>query len=164
MQRNTHKKRTKLINNKRTSKRVRTLKKHRINKQRGGETKFSSLSDVVHAAKDYAADKANLAGIGMDRFAQNINDKLKNVTGDITTDANLLYNAVPNPSDVANSTIRQKVTDAFKVTSNNTIMVATQSVAPAYTGVEGEMVPVVNGGNYYIYVYIGGAWRSSSLA
>ena len=119
MQRNTHKKRTKLINNKRTSKRVRTLKKHRINKQRGGETKFSSLSDVVHAAKDYAADKANLAGIGMDRFAQNINDKLKNVTGDITTDANLLYNAVPNPSDVANSTIRQKVTDAFKVTSES---------------------------------------------
>jgi hypothetical protein len=54
--------------------------------------------------------------------------------------------------------------DAFKVTSNNTIMVATRSIAPSYTGVEGEMVPVVNGGNYYIYVYIGGAWRSSSLA
>jgi hypothetical protein len=54
--------------------------------------------------------------------------------------------------------------DAFKVTSNNTIVVATQPSAPAYTGVEGEMVPVVNGGNYYIYVYIGGAWRSSSLA
>ena len=54
--------------------------------------------------------------------------------------------------------------DAFKVTQYNTIVVATQPSAPAYTGVEGEMVPVVNGGNYYIYVYIGGAWRSSSLA
>ena len=54
--------------------------------------------------------------------------------------------------------------DAFQVTNNNTIVVATQSSAPSYTGVEGEMVPVVNGGNYYIYVYIGGAWRSSSLA
>jgi hypothetical protein len=54
--------------------------------------------------------------------------------------------------------------DAFQVTNNNTIVVATQSSAPSYTGVEGEMVPVINGGNYYIYVYIGGAWRSSSLA
>jgi hypothetical protein len=54
--------------------------------------------------------------------------------------------------------------DAFKVTDRNTIVVATQSAAPSYTGVEGEMVPVVNGGTYYIYVYIGGAWHSSSLA
>jgi hypothetical protein len=54
--------------------------------------------------------------------------------------------------------------DAFKVTNNSTIIVATQSSAPGYTGKEGEMVPVKNGSNYYIYTYIGGAWRSASLA
>jgi hypothetical protein len=54
--------------------------------------------------------------------------------------------------------------DAFKVTHSSSIIVATQSVAPSWTGVEGEMVPANNGGVYYIYTYIGGAWRSASLS
>lgn len=53
--------------------------------------------------------------------------------------------------------------DAFKVTNNSSIIVATQSAAPGWLGKEGEIVPVQNGSNYFIYVYIGGAWRSSSL-
>jgi hypothetical protein len=53
--------------------------------------------------------------------------------------------------------------DAFKVTNSSSIIVATQSAAPGWTGKEGEMVPVKNGASYFIYVYIGGAWRSSSL-
>jgi hypothetical protein len=54
--------------------------------------------------------------------------------------------------------------DAFKVTNSSSIIVATQSAAPGYTGKEGEMVPVKNGASYFIYVYIGGAWKSASLA
>jgi len=54
--------------------------------------------------------------------------------------------------------------DAFKVTHSSSIVVATQSTVPAWAGIEGEMVPGVNGGNYYIYTYIGGQWRSSSLS
>lgn len=115
MQRNTHKNRTKLINNKRTSKRARTLKKRRVNKHRGGETKFSSFSDVVDAAKDAVVNNANLVRIGANKVAQNTNDKLKNVTGDITSNANLLYKALPNKSNLDNSTIRQKVSDALNV-------------------------------------------------
>ena len=53
--------------------------------------------------------------------------------------------------------------DAFKVTHSSSIVVATQSSAPSYTGTEGEIVPAKNGANYLIYVYIGGQWRSSSL-
>lgn len=53
--------------------------------------------------------------------------------------------------------------DAFKVTSNNSIMVPTASTAPAWTGVEGEIKPVFTGGNYYLYVYIGGNWMRTAL-
>ncbi len=53
--------------------------------------------------------------------------------------------------------------DAFKVTSNNSIMVPTASSAPAWTGVEGEIKPVFSGDNYYLYVYIGGNWMRTAL-
>jgi len=53
--------------------------------------------------------------------------------------------------------------DAFKVTNSSSIVVATQSTAPSWTGVEGEMVPYVSGGVYRLYAYLGGAWRSSSF-
>ena len=119
MQRNTHKNRTKLINNKRTSKRARTLKKRRVNKQRGGDI-TSNITDTINSIKKYAvdtkdavADNVNVARIGTNKVAQNINDKFKNVTGDITSNANLLYNAVP--SNLDNSTNRQKVLDALNV-------------------------------------------------
>ncbi len=51
----------------------------------------------------------------------------------------------------------------FEVTSNGSIVTLTQSAAPGWTGKEGEIVPGKVGSNYYIYVYIGGTWRSSSL-
>lgn len=35
---------------------------------------------------------------------------------------------------------------------------------PAYTGKSGEMVFGVDGSNYFFYVYLGGAWKSGSLA
>ena len=54
--------------------------------------------------------------------------------------------------------------DAFKVTVSSSIVVATQSAAPSWTGVEGEMVPFVSGSVYRLYAYLGGAWRSSSFA
>lgn len=54
--------------------------------------------------------------------------------------------------------------DAFIVTDSSSIIVATQSAAPTWTGREGEMVPAQSGSIYFIYTYIGGAWRSASLA
>jgi len=53
--------------------------------------------------------------------------------------------------------------DAFKVTHSSSIIVATQSIAPSWVGVEGEIKPVATGGNYYLYVYIGGNWRRTAL-
>ena len=54
--------------------------------------------------------------------------------------------------------------DAFKVTLSSSIVVATQTTVPSWTGVEGEMVPYVSGSTYRLYAYLGGAWRSSSFA
>ena len=53
--------------------------------------------------------------------------------------------------------------DAFKVTHSSSIIVATQSIAPSWVGVEGEIKPVATGGNFYLYVYIGGNWRRTAL-
>jgi hypothetical protein len=77
------------------------------------------------------------------------------------------YNTNNNPTDafivgVGSSNINKL--DGFTVTTSGSISVLTQSVVPAWTGKEGEIVPVNNGGSYFIYVYIGGQWRSSSLS
>jgi hypothetical protein len=53
--------------------------------------------------------------------------------------------------------------DAFKVTHSSSIVVATQSAVPSWTGTEGEMVPYVSGSTYRLYAYLGGTWRSSSF-
>jgi hypothetical protein len=48
--------------------------------------------------------------------------------------------------------------------AGSSVSITTQSSAPTWVGSEGEIVPGVSGGNYYIYVYMGGNWRSSSLS
>jgi len=45
-----------------------------------------------------------------------------------------------------------------------TITLSTGSGAPEVAGTEGMMFLTQRSGGYYIYVYIGGTWRSSSLA
>jgi len=59
MPRNTHKNRTKLINNKRTNKQIGTLKKRRINKKRGGDVD----------------DTANLGRAGLTKVTEKVSDK-----------------------------------------------------------------------------------------
>lgn len=56
--------------------------------------------------------------------------------------------------------------DAFKVTANGSgsIIVPTQSLAPYWTGSEGEIVPANVGGSYRLYMWMNGAWRSSSFS
>ena len=44
------------------------------------------------------------------------------------------------------------------------IISPTSSGAPSFTGVDGQMVFGSNGGNHYIYAWMAGAWRSSSLS
>jgi hypothetical protein len=73
------------------------------------------------------------------------------------------YSGNTSPFVVGYGTSDVSRKNAFEVTTNSSIIVATQSAAPGWTGKEGEMVPVKNGASYFIYVYIGGAWRSSSL-
>jgi hypothetical protein len=50
------------------------------------------------------------------------------------------------------------------IVSGSTAAVATGSSAPTGTAPEGTFRFAVAGGLYYIYAYIGGAWRSGSLA
>ena len=46
---------------------------------------------------------------------------------------------------------------------SGSIIVATGSAIPFWVGQEGEIKPCKSGSLYYMYCYIGGAWRSSSL-
>lgn len=56
--------------------------------------------------------------------------------------------------------------NAFEVTTNGSIIIpTTSSTAPSYSGSQGEMFFGDDGaGNYVIWAYLGGAWRSGSLS
>jgi len=54
--------------------------------------------------------------------------------------------------------------DAFKVTTQSSILIAqTRSIAPVWSGSDGEIVPATVGGQYYLYMWMNGAWRSGSF-
>jgi hypothetical protein len=54
--------------------------------------------------------------------------------------------------------------DAFKVSANSSIIIPqTQSIAPAWTGTDGEIIPATVGGKYLLYMWMAGAWRSGSF-
>jgi trimeric autotransporter adhesin len=54
--------------------------------------------------------------------------------------------------------------DAFKVSANSSIIIPqTQSSAPAWTGTDGEIIPATVGGQYLLYMWMNGAWRSGSF-
>ncbi len=65
---------------------------------------------------------------------------------------------------IGNGTGTGARSDAFKVRQSGSIVIQTGSAAPTWVGVEGELKPYKSGANYFIACYIGGAWRSSSLA
>jgi hypothetical protein len=55
--------------------------------------------------------------------------------------------------------------DAFKVrVSGSIVMPTTQSAAPTWTGTDGEIIPATVGGVHRLYMWMAGAWRSSSFA
>lgn len=54
--------------------------------------------------------------------------------------------------------------DAFKVRMSGSIVLpTTQSAAPSWTGIDGEIVPATVGGKYFLYMWMSGAWRSGSF-
>jgi len=55
------------------------------------------------------------------------------------------------------------ISGSLQVSGSLTIS-PTSSGTPAYTGKDGEIVFGQTGGNYKIYVWLGGAWRSGSLS
>jgi uncharacterized phage infection (PIP) family protein YhgE len=55
--------------------------------------------------------------------------------------------------------------DAFKVrVSGSIVLPSTQSVAPSWTGTNGEIIPATVGGVHLLYMWMAGAWRSSSFS
>jgi len=55
--------------------------------------------------------------------------------------------------------------DSFKVRMSGSIVLpTTQSVAPSWTGSDGEIIPATVGGVHRLYMWMAGAWRSSSFA
>jgi hypothetical protein len=55
--------------------------------------------------------------------------------------------------------------DAFKITPSGSIVLpTTQSIAPSWTGTDGEIIPATVGGVHRLYMWMAGAWRSSSFA
>jgi hypothetical protein len=66
---------------------------------------------------------------------------------------------------VGNGTSNASRSDAFKVTPSGSITLpTTQSIAPTWTGTDGEMVFATVTGNHRFYVWMAGAWRSGSLS
>jgi hypothetical protein len=65
---------------------------------------------------------------------------------------------------VGNGTSNAARQDAFKVRQSGSIVLpTTQSIAPSWTGTDGEMVFATVTGNHFFYVWMAGAWRSGSL-
>ena len=65
---------------------------------------------------------------------------------------------------VGNGTADNARRDAFKVRMSGSIVLpTTQSTAPSWTGTDGEIVPATVGGQYFLYMWMNGAWRSGSF-
>jgi hypothetical protein len=62
------------------------------------------------------------------------------------------------------SVVMGSYTTPAMVITGSSVSVATASAAPTGTATEGTFKFVVVGGAYYIYAYLGGAWRSGSLS
>jgi trimeric autotransporter adhesin len=79
-----------------------------------------------------------------------------------------LYNTQGDDSSlmiVGNGTSPSLRKDAFKVRMSGSIVLpTTQSIAPVWTGTDGEIIPATVGGQYRLYMWMAGAWRSSSFA
>lgn len=79
------------------------------------------------------------------------------------------YNTIGDATSlfiVGNGTADNSRSDAFKVTPSGSIILPTiQSNTPSWTGTPGEMVFGDDGaGTYTMYVWLNGAWRTSSLS
>jgi hypothetical protein len=56
------------------------------------------------------------------------------------------------------------ITDLLKVNQSGSLTLAvTSSTAPSWTGSNGEIVPATVGGQYFLYMWMNGAWRSGSF-
>jgi hypothetical protein len=65
---------------------------------------------------------------------------------------------------IGNGTADGARSDAFKVRMSGSIVLpTTRSIAPSWTGTDGEIVPATVGGQYFLYMWMGGAWRSGSF-
>jgi len=73
-----------------------------------------------------------------------------------------------NPDDlfiIGNGTSNNTRKSALVVKmSGSLILPTTQSAAPSWTGVDGEIVPATVGGQHFLYMWMAGAWRSGSFA
>jgi hypothetical protein len=49
------------------------------------------------------------------------------------------------------------------IASGSIILKSTASAAPSWTGTDGEIVPATVGGQYFLYMWMNGAWRSGSF-
>ena len=54
--------------------------------------------------------------------------------------------------------------DAFKVTHSGSIVVPTSSLEPNWAGQDGEIISYNASGNYRLYMWMNGAWRTSTFS
>jgi hypothetical protein len=55
--------------------------------------------------------------------------------------------------------------DAFKVRMSGSIILPnTQSAAPSWTGVDGEMIPATVAGQHFLFMWMNGGWKKVQLA
>jgi len=73
------------------------------------------------------------------------------------------HNDITSRFIVGNGTSNSSRSDAFKVTHSSSIYIPTQSSAPAWTGLDGEIVPAVVSGSTYLYMWSSGSWKSTNF-
>ena len=71
---------------------------------------------------------------------------------------------------LVNNTSSLSITDNLSISASNNlyasgaILSPTSSGVPSFTGVDGQIIPGSDGANHYLYIWMAGSWKSSSLS
>jgi hypothetical protein len=134
-----------------------------------GANNSLALGTNVSTSGDYsiaAGDGTNVIGVTSFAFGKNLIS-----SGSIIGSSQFIIGRNNTQGDntslfiIGNGITTGTRKDAFKVNiSGSIVLPTTQSVSPTWTGTDGEIIPATVGGVHLLYMWMAGAWRSSSFA
>ena len=123
----------------------------------GGEAYFTNLI-VEGEDSEISVDGRGTFNIGSFQLATTSSDTL--IIGDNDVLSRINGDGVYISTDI---TASNHISASKNLYASGAILSPTSSGAPSFTGVDGQMVFGSSGVNHYIYVWMAGTWRSSSL-